>query len=154
MTRFEVWRLLHVLSAIVWVGTGTAVTVLSALAARDADPRASDTLVRLSEKLGARLFMPASLSTLLWGVLMVVAPGTASAPYRFEDPFITLGIVGILVSMVIGMAAIGPTARRYLDAAVEADRSALGRRLQGLHLVDVAVLYAVVVLMAVRPAWW
>jgi hypothetical protein len=69
---FNVYKMVHVVAAVVWVGGGAIVTVLALLTEREGDPKALMSLGHKVEVLATRIFIPASLVVLLFGILMMV----------------------------------------------------------------------------------
>lgn len=94
MTRYELFEFFHVVGAIAWLGGGIGLTILGRrlVAVRD-----HATLIALDEQgkaLGNRLFMPASILTIGFGIAMVI-----DAPViGFGDAWILIGFGGVIAS--------------------------------------------------------
>lgn len=152
MDLYHILLYLHISSAIVWLGAGLLVTLLQERAFRSGD--AQEVLRGFADEgwLAPRLFIPAALSTLVLGILLVLEGG-----WGFTTPWIAIGLVGFATTFVTGIAFLKPTAERIVGmigqdgrltpAAVTETRKRLlvGR-------IDLAVLFLVVFDMAVRPA--
>ena len=69
---FDVYKMAHVVAAVVWVGGGAMLTVPALLTEREGDPRALMSLGHKAEFLATRIFIPASFVVLLFGILMMV----------------------------------------------------------------------------------
>ncbi|HEX5631533.1 MAG TPA: DUF2269 family protein [Acidimicrobiia bacterium] len=147
MTLYETLKLLHVLAAIVWVGGGVFQTV-STWRAMDADPVHRLGLARDMRFAGDRVFGPASLLALVFGIWMVVE----SPAIGWGDTWIVIGLAGIVISGAIGGAFFAPKSKA-LVARLEAgeDASALMRTIGKVSLVDMTILLIVVWAMVTRP---
>ena len=151
MTYYELIVFLHVLSAIAWVGGGMIMQMLSLGAKRAEDPAAQMHYGRQAEEMSRRYFMPASFAVLGFGIW-----ATIIGPWSFGDLWITLGLVGYALSALIGMAGLGPLAKRAqklteergpMDPVVLHTR----RRMERLTRLDLVILVAVIFDMVVKP---
>jgi uncharacterized membrane protein len=97
----------HVLFAGVWVGGGVAFQALALRAQRSPDPADRGRLAASAEWMGARVFVPASLLVLLFGILAAL-----EGNWGFGEPWITIGFVAFAFSFVVGVAFLGPQAGR------------------------------------------
>jgi uncharacterized membrane protein len=152
VSRYELLVFLHVSSAIVWVGAGLLMSVLELRASRSGDPAAMGRIGGDNEWLAPRLFIPSSLLTLLFGILLV-----ADGPWTIGTLWIDLGLAGYALTFATGIGVLKPTAEK-LKAAVErdgpgtAEAARLGHRLTLVSRLDLVVLFAVVAVMASKPA--
>ena len=152
MTRYELFKFFHVVGAIAGVGGGLGLTILGRrlVAAKD-----HVTLISLNEQgkaLGNRLFVPAFLLTLGFGVAMVID----TPAIGFGDLWILIGFGGIVASGAVE-GLVGQRAARAFTAAVErhgmgsAQVDAAAARLTLGGTLDVLVMLVVVWAMAARP---
>lgn len=146
-------KVLHVLSAITWLGSAIFVQVLVTRVLRENDPAHLGMISRDVAEMSERLFMPASIATLVFGVALV-----AYAPqWSFTDPWVLIGLGGILATIVTGAGFLGPEAKRLgqLQAdghtAAEPEVQARIRRIMAISRIDLAVLVLVVVAMVFKP---
>jgi uncharacterized membrane protein len=152
MTRYELFKLLHVVGAIAWLGSGIGLLVLHRQFVRAADHAGIAAILRQSKALGNRLFMPAALVTVVFGVALV-----ATEPvFRFGDLWILIGFGGIVASGVAQMAVAEPASKRFMALLTEHDADhpelpAVARRMGVGNSLDVAVLIVVVWAMVARP---
>jgi uncharacterized membrane protein len=152
MTRYEIFKLLHVVGAIAWVGGGIGLLMLSRQMVRSRDFDALVTVGRHGESLGMWLFMPASLLTVGFGVAMV-----ATEPkLGFADLWILIGFGGLIGSGIAQMAVAGPAQKRFLGLMAEhgdghPEVAAAARRVTLGNLLDVGVLLLVVWAMVAKP---
>ncbi len=72
MVRYELYLFLHVVGAIVWLGAGLTLSVLAYRATRARDNQSLQKLAAESTALSTTVFMPAALTVLAMGILMVV----------------------------------------------------------------------------------
>jgi hypothetical protein len=143
---------MHLSAAIIWLGAGFLMTLVI-LGARSAGDRAKE----LSEQqslgwLAPRLFIPASLSTMIFGVLLVID----SEFWSFDQLWITIGLAGWLVSFVLGFFYFRPEGERIGAIVGERGPNApeLDSRLLAVTAVDrvqVTILFLVVADMVLKP---
>jgi len=152
MDTYELLLFLHVTAAIVWLGAGFTFGMLVVKAERTGDAAEVKSLTEAAEWLTPRLFIPSSLLTLIFGVLLVLD----SSFYSFDQLWIGLGLGGFAVSFLVGIALIEPTAKK-LHAALEEHgpespvTTGLTRRVTLISRMELVVLYAVVAVMAAKP---
>ena len=151
MSLYEALVLVHVVMAIVRIGGGIVVVVLGMRAAAEADWARAVSLGRDAQWLGARLFMPASILLLLSGIWAADEGG-----WDFGDAWITIGFVGIAVSLLAGMLVFVPERARIAAAAAERGPAApeVQRRIHRLSLftqLELLVLIVVVWAMVAKP---
>jgi uncharacterized membrane protein len=142
-------KLVHVIAAIVWLGAGTLFLILNLRLARSRDLATAAALGQHGAALGARLFMPASIVTLLAGVGMVLVADQIG----FTELWILAGLAGVLTSGVIG-SIVGRTSEGVAPLVEAGDSEgvrALQSRMQTLGAVDLTLLYLVVVAMVYKP---
>ena len=150
MNATNILKFLHVMSVITWVGGGIFIQVLMAQA-RKGGPEALRHFNELAEWASNHLFMPASIGALVFGIATA-----ASGHFEFKQLWITLGFIGFAITLVDGMAILGPTAKKM--KAVIAERgpndpevTKLANRMQMSGRIDLLVLVLVVLDMVVKP---
>ena len=152
MDTYGVYKFLHVASAVIWVGSGFGLFVLTARMNRIGDRAGLLAIGRHAETLGKILFTPASLATLVFGVLMVLTTDSLG----FSSTWIIVGLVGIALSSAIGMGMISPTGKRIGQTVLEKGPDApeidrLIGRLLTLNVVDLVILFGVIWAMVLKP---
>lgn len=145
------FKALHVIAVIVWLGGLVGTAVLNARIATEGDPRAMAATARASRFFGSRIVGPAAGLTLIAGLVMVAAGGL-----QLTSLWILWGIGGLLVSMALGATVIRRTGDdlRARTAAGDADAAVIGvlqRRLRGLSVVNLLVLFSAVAAMVFKP---
>jgi hypothetical protein len=101
---------------------------------------------------GGGIFMPASMTVLLMGILMV----SLTDGLEFLDLWIVLGLAGIASTIAIGAGFLGPEAGRLGTLVAERGMAdpEVRRRRDRIFLVsriDLAVIVLVVVVMVFKP---
>ncbi|HYZ27893.1 MAG TPA: DUF2269 family protein [Thermoleophilaceae bacterium] len=151
MSRYDAYKFVHVTAAIVWLGAGVMIQILGARAMRARDDEFVGRLFGEAGSLGKVLFIPASLTVVAFGILMVV-----DGPWDFEPLWIVLGLAGYAATFVTGAFILGPRAEK---AAARAEReggispsiAAEMRRVLVLGRIDTVVLFLVVAVMVTKP---
>jgi uncharacterized membrane protein len=137
----NLFKFLHVLGVIVWVGGVFTVNVLQVLVGRGSDRAAQASLLRLSDLYGRAVIAPAAAFTLLTGVVRVEQIGVGYGTF-----WVAWGIAAIVLSIALGATMIRATnaALRRL-AADDPQWPVLLRR--------AAILYAVNLLLLLSALW-
>ncbi len=142
-------KFLHILFAALWIGGGVAMIMLGIAAARARD---DDRLVRVVLQvvwLAERLFVPASLLTVAFGVVMVWLA------HSFRELWILLGLAGFAATFVTGVFIIKPMAEKVAAMAATEDASpataALGRRILRTSVFDYVAIVLVAAVMVLKP---
>jgi uncharacterized membrane protein len=150
VTWYELWLFLHISAVAVWVGGAVAAQVFAALAKASGDPARSVAFGQDMSKVGPRIFMPASLATLVTGVLLV-----NDGNWDWGDTFVVLGLVGWAVVAFTGFGYITRSMNRIgARMASEGPSPELGAQVNRLVLLGrvlVLVLFAVIFVMVVKP---
>ena len=151
MTTYELFKFLHVVSVVVWVGSGFGLVVLTRLLRRSGDRRGALSLGRQLDTLGKILFMPAAVSTLVWGIAMVVIADNIA----FSDAFIVIGFAAIALSVVLSMAVRAPAGMRIAAIVQESgpDDERIDdvfARLMRVNVADLAVLVVAIFAMVTK----
>jgi uncharacterized membrane protein len=151
LSYYEVLLFLHVAAAIVWLGAGFTFFLLSLKAERSTDPLEGARLGQAADWMTLRLFIPASLATLLLGILLVI-----EGPWGFDQLWILIGLAGYAASFLTGILLIAPGSKKLAEAAHEfgpdsPQSLAQQRRLTIISRTELAVLFVVVADMAFKP---
>jgi uncharacterized membrane protein len=140
----------HVLIAIIWIGGGIMINVLSFFALRSKLPGRRAEFAREVEWVGTRIFTPASLILLGLGFWLL---------YELDWGYplwIVIGLIGFGLSFVIGAGFLGPQAGRIAKAiethgADSSEAEALIRRVLMVARVDLLILVVVTFDMVLKP---
>jgi len=151
MSRYELLIFLHIASAIIWVGAGFLFAVLVFGAERVGDRLRTMGYQRDVGWLAPRLFVPASLATMVFGVLLVI-----DGFWTFEYLWITIAMVGWFASFVMGFFYFKPEGER-IGALAESqgpEAPEVNSRLHRLTVIDrlqLTVLFLVLADMVLKP---
>lgn len=149
MDWYTLVKFAHIACAVVWVGGGFALMLSAVRADRAGDITGTLQIMRMTGDLGNRLFMPMSMLTLIFGLVM------CWFWVGFGDLWIVIGLAGFTVSALIGSMIFKPTANRMnaLIAKEGVTPAALaeGRRILRIARFDYAVMLVVVADMVLKP---
>lgn len=149
---YDTLKFVHVLAAIVWVGSGIFVQFEATKLRRANDPLRLAAFAKDIAFWGTRLFMPSSLIVLLVGISLVLySPGIG-----VSDTWVWLGLVGYGATFVTGAFFIGPTARKLAEMSEklppdDPTLQAAMARIFAISRIDQVVLILVVADMVFKP---
>ena len=151
MDRYDLWLFLHIVAAIVWIGSGFLLIVLGTLAHRRRSPEAVGRVVEDTARLGPTYFIPASLAVVVFGILLVV-----DGPWSFSDAWVTIGLLGFAITFCTGLFLLKPRSERIAALVEEAqgitpEAYAESLKLLTIARVDSIVLFLVVFDMTLKP---
>jgi uncharacterized membrane protein len=144
-------KFVHVLAAIVWVGGAVTVNILGTRLSGSSDGERLALFGRDTEWLGTHIYLPASLTVLVFGILTAL-----KGHYSFAQAWLIIGIVGIVLTAITGSAFLGPELKR-IAGLVEAkgvnDPQVIARlkRLIVVSRIDLLVLLIVIFAMVTKP---
>ena len=149
MTLEELFKFLHIVSVIVWVGGGVMMQALAFRSFR-AGPETTLHYAQDAAWTGNRVFMPASFATLVFGL------GLVGAGHYEWKLWIILGLVGFALTAVNGSAVLGRLAKQLAKQAEDRGPNDpvvqyTARRLRRALAVDLVVILLVVFDMVVKP---
>jgi uncharacterized membrane protein len=147
---YTVFKFIHVLFAVVWVGGALMLQVLAEFALRSTLPGRAAEFAREAEWVGMRVFLPSSIIVLLVGLWLVHDGG-----WGFGSFWIIAALVAFVLSVVTGAGFIGPESGRLAKEieAQGADAPAIKdriRRILMISRVELAVLIFIVFLMVTK----
>ena len=150
VTWYEVWKTLHVLAAVAWVGGALTLNVLAFFALRSQLPGRKAEFAHEAEKVGMRLFLPAGVILVVMGFILV-----HQGQWGYHT-WVILALVAYGLSFVTGAAFLGPESGRIGKAiAVEGpDSPAVAARINRIVLVsriELVILLLIVVDMVLKP---
>ena len=149
---YDTVKFLHVLAAIVWLGSGIYAPALATMVRGERDPARLAMVARDIGRLGQRLITPAAISVLVFGVWLVAAD-----PYlNFTDTWIEVGLLGYLITLITGAGFLRPESARLGRLSAERDPAdpEIQQRIKRIFLVsriDLVVLIVVVPDMVFKP---
>ena len=151
MTRYELLLALHIAATIIWLGAGFVLGLLILGAERAGDRAKEASYHQDVGWLSTRLFIPASLSTFVFGLLLV-----ADGSWSLDQLWIAIGLAGWLASFLMGFFFFKPEAERIGALAQEhgPGHPEVGRRVHRLNVIDrfqLVILFLVVADMVIKP---
>jgi uncharacterized membrane protein len=148
---YALFKAVHVVFAVVWIGGGTLITISGIRAQRSDDVREVLAIARQAAFAGEKIFAPAGLVVFLMGIAMMV-----NTDWGWSHFWILAGLVGYAATFVTGVAVLSPLAKR-ISASAEAngpehpETLALIGRILLVARVDIALLLLVIVDMVTKP---
>ncbi len=152
MSHFVITLFLHVLSAMIAVGTN--ITYIALLAGAKRDQNSVIYTLKTIRLLDSRLANPAYILALITGLIMVF-----TVPFPITTPWILSALILYLTIFVLGIFVYTPVFRRQMrlveDEGVESEAYQAAAR-TGNILIGVVAFFAVVIvfLMVVKPTLW
>jgi len=150
VTWYEVWKTIHVLLAVIWVGGALMLQVLALFALRSRLPGRKAEFAGEAEKVGMRIFAPAGLILLVMGFILV------HQGHWGYHTWVVLALIAYGLSFLTGILFLGPESGR-IKRVIEAegpDSPAVAARIQRILLVsriELAILLLIVVDMVLKP---
>jgi uncharacterized membrane protein len=147
---YDLFKFLHIVGAIVWVGGVITAGIITALVAREKDRTVLAALARQSRFYGMVVLGPAAGLTLIAGIVMIAVSGLG-VPF-----WVIWGFGAIIVSMALGATLIRRAGDEISEMAARAEPgdprlSALQQRLATLNIINVLVLLSAVWVMVFKP---
>src|SRR5215218_2093962 len=104
---YFVFKTVHVLAAIVWLGGGAVLVTLAVLAQRRNDRAYLAQIARQAGFCGERIFAPAGLVVVAMGIAMMI-----DGDLEWSRFWVVAGLVGYAITFVVGVAVLSPTAKK------------------------------------------
>jgi uncharacterized membrane protein len=144
-------KFLHVLAVSVWIGGIVALVVLNGRMAREGDTSMLAALGKQSEYFGRSVLGPAM------GIALLAGFGAAGVGrFPFSTLWIAWGIIGFVLSIIIGVVAVGRASGALSEAARQGGHgnpavAPLRQRLITLNVVNLLLLASIVWAMVFKP---
>lgn len=152
MDRYELFLLIHIVAAIVWLGSGLLLQIQAYRAERAEDSAVLRQIAEDATQLSNIVFIPASLIVVVFGALMVV-----DGPWSFDELWVALGLAGYVATFLTGVLVLKPASERVAQlmqrdgSTISAETTREIRKLLAKGRLDAVVLYLVVVVMVAKP---
>jgi uncharacterized membrane protein len=148
---YALFKFVHVVAVIIWIGGVCALSVINARLTREQDRAVLMALLRQSGFYGAAIIAPAAVMTLIAGMATA-----GSAGLRFDSLWLTWGLLAILGSLLLGALPIRMTTAQLgkLTPIAESDDPRLiaaRQRLTLLNAINVLLLLSTVWAMVFKP---
>jgi uncharacterized membrane protein len=148
---YALFKAIHVLVAVIWVGGGAMLTVDGIRAKRENDPVKVVGVAQRAAFWGEKVFAPAGLVVFLMGVAMMI-----NTNWGWGHFWIVAGLIGYASTFVTGIAVLSPMAKK-IEASAQANGPehpatiALIERILLIATIDVSVLLLVILDMVTKP---
>jgi uncharacterized membrane protein len=149
MSWYGILKLVHVLSAIVWIGGGAAFAMVIARLLRAADRATLASMLPQVTRYMRIVVGPASGLVLLSGIAMVLV-----SRMGFKAPWIGLGFIGFILYALFGGLVMQKRVSALAHAVDSADDVAMSRAGSGVRQANVIYLLlmtAIVADMVLKP---
>ncbi len=151
---YQVYKALHVLAAVIWVGGDVTLTTLGIVFERRGDGPTLAALGKMGTWVGTRIYTPALFAVLIFGIA-VMEKGNLDWWGVF---WIDFALAGWLVAACVGVGFVGPELGRIDRAAQEFGPMSdeVMRRVRRLFMVfrfDTALLVLIVIDMVAKPSF-
>jgi uncharacterized membrane protein len=151
VTLYTLFKFLHIVSAIVWIGGVSTLSLLNFRLSRLNQPQALQALSRESNFYGRAVVGPAAALTLIAGIVTATQMGVS-----FSSLWITWGFTAIFCSFILGATLTRITTNKLnklsqLSTATTQQVSAVQNRLAVLNILDVLLLLSTVGAMVFKP---
>jgi uncharacterized membrane protein len=149
---YNLFKFIHVLTAIVWIGGSIVMKVLSGRISRSNDPIRIAAFGDDTERIGTRVFAPSSGLLLLSGIAATLTVGTS----LFKQVWVALGIAGWVVIAGIGGGLLGPQSERLKRVVAELgpghpDVARISQRIERLANLELVLFVLLVADMVFKP---
>jgi uncharacterized membrane protein len=153
-SAYTVYKALHVVAILVWVGGDVTLTTLGIVFERRRDAGALAELGKMGAWIGTRVYTPALFAAFAFGVAMIEKGNLGWGVFWLD-----FALVVWALSFAIGAGYLGPTAKK-IHAAYEASGGAMTPEIQALQnrvlrviRFDAAMLLLIVVDMVAKPTF-
>jgi uncharacterized membrane protein len=148
---YNVFKSIHVLAAIIWLGGGSMITVLAWRAQRAKDTGQLLQIGKQAEWLSMRVFVPASLIVLAMGIVLM-----HKGDWGYDHFWTLFGVIAWGVSFVVGAAFLGPQSGKLgklIEAKGPDDPEVVARlnRVIAVARTDVLLVLLVAIDMVAKP---
>jgi uncharacterized membrane protein len=149
MDWYAIVKFLHVASAVIWIGGAFVMIMLGVKAERSKSDTELVGVVRQVAWAGERIYVPASISTLVFGLIV------AWLGVLWSNLWVILGLVGVAITIGMGILVLTPRAKKveagYAAGGVTPAVVAISREILTLAKFDAVLLFTVVADMVLKP---
>ncbi len=150
MDLYTIFKFLHVMTALAWVGGGLTLLAASIVASRSQGDEGLFKILELMNGLGKTWFVPASMLTVIFGAIATTFGG------MWGDAWVIVGLAGFASTFLTGLLLIEPTGRRiagFLAEGRTVEAASAGRQLMQVIRFDYTVMFVVIMDMVFKPGW-
>jgi uncharacterized membrane protein len=150
---YQVYKALHVIAIVIWVGGDVTLTTLGIVFERRGDGPTLAALGKLGAWIGTRVYTPALFAAFAFGVALIEKGGLGWGTF-----YIDFALVGWAIAACVGVGFVGPELGRIDKAAQEfgPDSDAVRSRVARLFTIfrfDTALLILIVIDMTAKPSF-
>jgi uncharacterized membrane protein len=150
---YSIYKALHVLAIVIWVGGDVTLTTLGIVFERRGDNETLATLGKLGSWVGVKVYTPAAFAAFAFGAALI-----EQGHWGWGRLWIDLALAGWAIATGVGVLFVGPELGRIdRDAAAFGPASAeVGRRVKRLFTVfrfDTVLLVLIVLDMTAKPSF-
>jgi uncharacterized membrane protein len=150
---YQIYKALHVLAIVIWVGGDITLTTLGVVFERRRDGETLAALGKLGAWIGVKVYTPALFAAFAFGVALIQKGGLGWGTF-----WIDFGLVGWAIAAAVGVGFVGPELGRIdrLVQEVGPDSPEVGRRVSRLFTIfrfDTAMLILIVIDMTAKPSF-
>ena len=150
MDIYSIFKFLHVICAIAWVGGGLTLFASALFAMRARGEMEIFKNLDIMNDLAKTWFIPASLLTVLFGAITTTFGG------MWLDLWVILGLAGFAATFVTGITVFEPLGKQVAEllAAGRTDEAlAIAHKVLRVAKFDYVVMFVVVADMVLKPHW-
>ena len=149
MDWYTIFKFLHVGSAIIWIGGAFVMIMLGVKADRAKNDAEIVGVVRQVAWAADRIYVPASVATLVFGVTV------ATIGSLWSNLWVILGLAGVAATIALGVVVLTPRAKKvesgFAANGVTPATAALCREILTIAKFDAVLLFTVVADMVLKP---
>lgn len=150
---FQIYKALHVIAIVIWVGGDVTLTTLGIVFERRGDGPTLAALGKLGAWIGTRVYTPALFAAFAFGVALIEKGGLGWGTF-----YIDFALVGWAIAATVGVGFVGPELGRIDKAAQQygPDSAEVGRRVARLFMIfrfDTTLLILIVIDMTAKPTF-
>jgi uncharacterized membrane protein len=144
---YALFKTIHVIAAITWLGGGLLIFALGLRAQRAKSTEDLTAIARFGAFAGEKIFAPAGLTVVAMGIAMMI-----NTDWGWGSFWIDAGLAGYAATFVTGVGFLSPTAKKIAQCEPGSPEAlALIDRILLVMRVDVAVLLLVIADMVTKP---
>ena len=148
---YNVFKALHVIAIVIWVGGDVTLTTLGIVFERRRDGETLAAIGKVGTWIGTRVYTPALFLAFIFGVVLI-----QKGHFGWSTFWIDFALAGWAIAGSVGVGFVGPELGRIDKAAQEfgPDSAEVGRRVKRLFFIfrfDTALLILIVLDMAAKP---
>jgi len=148
---FTVFKYIHVLFVIIWLGGGFLLVLLGIRASRANNTAEFLDVVRHVVYSSTHIFIPSAVIALVFGIL------AAWSGWTFDWLWIWIGLVGFAATFAMGALVLGPRAGQVSAMIAQGGETpeavVKGKEILQLAKFDFVLLFVIVADMVLKPGW-